>query len=80
MVFICLEIQNAQFLGHAAVKSSSVLLQNAERLLFVELLPYFQVIVQSNFTISKEVFRNLCEAEVRFTWLVFQILFHFFPG
>lgn len=47
-------------------------------LLFIECLPYFQVILQSNFTISKEEFRNLYEAEVIFTWFVFKILFLFF--
>lgn len=48
------------------------------RLLFIECLPYFQVILQSNFTISKEEFKNLYEAEVIFTWFVFKILFLFF--
>lgn len=48
-----------------------------QRLLFIERLPYFQVILQSNFTISKE-FRNLYEAEVIFTWFVFKILSCFF--
>lgn len=59
MVFICLEIWNVQLLGHKTDNSSSVLQQDAECLLFIECLPYFQVILQSNITTSKEVFRTL---------------------
>lgn len=58
MVFVCLEIWDVELLGHKTVNCSSILQQDAKRLLFIECLPYFQAILQSNFTTSKEVLRN----------------------